>query len=99
MSALAESTAAVAFPARMNFERAGDYCGGRNALLCLVLKGWLEPCAEGNRNVRFMREEIDTALRIARINGDALSDLPESIRSVSAALAARERGKKRDLSA
>ena len=77
------------WPALLDVETAALYLGGKpRRLFALIVRGYLVPMGTGHRNTDFLRTDIDTALSIARTNGDALV-IPPEIKSVSQALAKR----------
>lgn len=77
------------WPALMDIETASLYLGGKpRRLFALVARGYLVPLNHGHRNTDFLKDDVDTALRIARTNEDNL-EIPPEIKSVGKALAAK----------
>jgi hypothetical protein len=76
------------WPAVLSIDAAVLYLGGREArLLGLIVRGYLTPWHHGHKDTDFLRSEIDTALKVARMNEDAL-EVPDEVRTVGAALEA-----------
>lgn len=88
MKATDKLAACPDWPAVLSVDAAILYLGGKSArLFGLIVRGYLTPWHHGHKDTDFLRTEIDTALKVARMNGDAL-EIPEGVevRTVAAAL-------------
>lgn len=94
MTALDRLKLCPEWPAVLSIDAAVLYLGGKEArLFGLIVAGYLSPWHAGHKDTDFLRSEIDTALKAARINHDPL-EVPETVRTVAAAVAAAEAKKK-----
>jgi hypothetical protein len=85
------------WPALLGVDEAVLYLGNSpTRLFALVAHDILQPWSYGHKDVTFLRDDIDTALKIVKINGSSAAlEIPSTIKSVGKALDWRDARKKR----